>query len=61
MPVQFKDIEVGVKFTRNGDTFVKIPEEPVNCCTKLNAKRVDTDDKIMVLPLDEVEVVNAGQ
>lgn len=56
--MQFKDVEVGVQFVRNGDTYVKITEEPVNCCTKLNAKRVDTEEKIMVLPLDEVDVVS---
>lgn len=60
MNVEFNTLEVGAEFTRNGDKYTKIPEEPVNCCTKLNAKRVDTDEKIMVLPLDIVEVADAN-
>ena len=55
---EFHTLSDGTEFTRNGSVFVKIPGERVNCCTVLNALNKETNEKVMVPPLDNVEVAD---
>jgi len=57
MPTQFKDVAVGQRFAFNGETYTKTPEERVSCCKTLNAVKDTNQEKCMILPLQEVEVV----
>jgi len=58
---EFHTLADGTKFNRNGMVYTKIPAERVNCCTVLNAIEENSQQKIMVQPLENVEVVNDSQ
>lgn len=54
---KFIDVQIGQKFTLNGIEYVKIPDERVSCCHVNNASQVnDTNTKIQVIPITEVEI-----
>lgn len=55
--VQFKDVAVNSRFKMNGLEYIKVPDVRVSCCVVLNAAHAsDTNNKIQVLPLTEVEI-----
>jgi hypothetical protein len=56
MKKQFKDLQVGNKFTKDSIEFVRIDDERVSCCKVFNSRNTSTNEKVMILPLDEVEV-----
>lgn len=58
MQKQFKDVEVGKTFTFQNINYQKIPDERISCCKVLNALNNDTKEKVMILPLEEVEVTS---
>jgi len=53
---QFKDLELNEQFVHNGVSFIRIPDQRISCCKVLNAENTSTKEKIMILPLEEVEV-----
>jgi len=54
---KFKDIPINQVFTFNNLQYKKITEERISCCRALNAASVtDPNQKIQVLPLEEVTV-----
>jgi hypothetical protein len=55
MQKQFKDLEINEQFNHNGVAFVRVPDEKISCCKTLNAENISTKEKIMILPLEEVE------
>lgn len=55
MQKQFKDLELNEQFNHNGIAFVRVPDERISCCKVLNAENTSTKEKIMILPLEEVE------
>jgi hypothetical protein len=52
----FKDLNIGEKFTLNNETYIKAEEERVSCCKVLNALKEATNEKVMITPLQEVQV-----
>jgi hypothetical protein len=59
MKKQFKDLNIDDQFILNNNTYKKIADIKVSCCRKLNACLVeDTNQRIQVKPLDEVELKN---
>lgn len=55
--MKFSDVAVGQKFKISDIVCAKIEPQKVSCCKTLNAMRLDTNEKIMVKPIDEVELV----
>ncbi|NDG30869.1 hypothetical protein EB118_12450 [bacterium] len=54
---QFKDLNIGDKFTFNNIEYVRISDERISCCQVKNAALAnDSTTKIQVPPLSEVEV-----
>lgn len=54
---QFKDLQIGEKFTYNNVEYVRIADEKISCCRSNNA--VDTTEakaKTFIQPLSEVQV-----
>ena len=57
---KFMDLSTGTKFSKPEDSqtiYVKIDEERISCCKVLNAVNANNSEKIQVLPLTEVNVV----
>jgi hypothetical protein len=52
---QFKDVSVGTSFTKGGVIYTKIEDERISCCQVWNSQNVETKEKSMTLPLDEVD------
>lgn len=54
---QFKDLNVGDKFTIGGIEYTRIADERVSCCQVKNASLVsDPNNKVQIAPISEVEV-----
>jgi hypothetical protein len=54
---KFIDVQIGDKFTLNGIEYIKIPDERISCCHVNNASQAnDTNTKIQVIPITEVEI-----
>jgi hypothetical protein len=58
MDKQFKDLEVGEKFIYNDVTFIRVLDERISCCKVLNSENIDTKEKTMILPLENVKVIS---
>jgi hypothetical protein len=56
MEQQFKDVTVGQFFILNDIRYQKIQDERVSCCKVLNAENSATKEKLMILPLENVNV-----
>ena len=54
MEQQFKDVTNGSIFTFQDVKYLKIPDERISCCKVLNAENVETKEKVMILPLENV-------
>lgn len=57
MQKQFKDLENGTKFVYNGETYTRIEDDRQSCCLVYNAQKDADGQKVMVLPLENVEVM----
>jgi hypothetical protein len=57
----FKDLEVGSQFNYKSGTYTKIPPEKISCCKSLNAVNLETKEKIMVPPKEDVEVTTSEE
>jgi len=55
--MKFSDIQVGQKFTTNGIEYTKIEPQKVSCCKTLNAINLSDNNKVMIKPDTDVEVV----
>jgi hypothetical protein len=53
---QFKDLVVGAKFSYNGETYTRIEDDRHSCCLVYNAQKDNTNEKVMIMPLENVEV-----
>lgn len=54
---QFKDLQIGEKFTYNNVAYVRIADEKISCCRSNNAALSDeTKTKTFIQPLSEVQV-----
>lgn len=55
---RFVDIEIGTKFNFEGNEYIKIKDERINCCKCNNAiLATDASKKTMIIPVKEVTVV----
>lgn len=52
----FKDLNVGEKFSYNNEIYTKVEDERVSCCKVLNAVKETNNEKVMITPLQEVQV-----
>lgn len=52
----FKDLTVGEKFLYVNETYTKVEDDRVSCCKVLNALKETTNEKVMITPLQEVQV-----
>ncbi len=52
----FKDLNIGEKFIYNNETYIKAEDERVSCCKVLNALKESNNEKVMITPLQEVQV-----
>ena len=57
MQQQFKDLVTGAKFIFNGEAYTRIEDDRQSCCLVFNAQKDSDGHKIMVLPLENVEVL----
>lgn len=53
------DLKNGDKFLYNQQEYVRIPDERVSCCKVFNAQCVATGEKIQIVPITEVEVIQS--
>jgi hypothetical protein len=55
--MKFHELKVGDKFVLDNIEHERITDERVSCCKVLNAINKSTNEKIMVVPITEVNVV----
>lgn len=55
--MKFHQLAVGQKFKFNNVVYTKIEPQKVSCCKTLSALNMETNQKVMVKPNDEVEIV----
>jgi hypothetical protein len=56
--MKFFEVSVGQKFRFNNQEYIKIPEIKVSCCkVQHNAELTGSAEKVVLKPMDEVEVV----
>lgn len=55
--MKFSELQVGQRFTSNGFEYTKIEPQKVSCCKTLNAINLVDNNKVMIKPDVEVEVV----
>jgi hypothetical protein len=56
--MRFVDLQIDTKFKLDNQEYIKIPEERISCCKVLNAKIISTNEKVQIVPITEVEVIN---
>jgi hypothetical protein len=54
------DLKNGDKFLYNQQEYLRIPDERLSCCKVFNAQSVATGEKIQVVPITEVEVIQSN-
>jgi len=59
MDKQFKDLSVGEQFVHNAVSYTRITDERVSCCHVKNAINNQTQEKVMITPLEMVTVQNS--
>lgn len=52
----FKDLNIGEKFSYNNEIYTKVEDERISCCKVLNALKEINNEKVMITPLQEVQV-----
>jgi len=55
--MKFSEVAVGQKFKWNDAEYTKTEAVKVSCCKSLNAVKLENNEKVMVRPNDEVELV----
>lgn len=55
--MKFSELAVGQKFNINGTEYQKTETQKVSCCKSLNAIKIANNEKVMIKPVQEVEVV----
>lgn len=55
--MQFNELSVGQKFKINGVEYEKTNPQKVSCCKTLNAVNTGNNEKVMIKPIQEVELV----
>lgn len=55
--MKFSELHVGQKFMSNGIEYTKIEPQKVSCCKTLNAINLADNNKTMIKPDTDVEVV----
>lgn len=55
--MKFSELAVGQKCKFNGTEYQKTEPQKVSCCKTLNAVRTDNNEKAMIRPTQEVELV----
>lgn len=55
--MKFAEVTIGQKFKFNNLVLTKTEPQKVSCCKTLNAINLETNEKIMVKPYEEVEIV----
>lgn len=55
--MKFSELNVGQKFKFNSIEYQKAEAQKVSCCKVLNAINVATQQKVMIKPIEDVELV----
>lgn len=59
--MKFHELAVGEKFKFNNQEYVKVQEVKASCCkVKYNCELIQTNEKIALKPLDEVEKIESN-
>ena len=61
MTEPFNTIAIGTNFVWHNVEYSKIADERISCCKVLNAVRLDSGEKIMIAPIENVEVKNSNE
>ena len=56
MDKQFKDLVIGEQFIHNSISYTRIEDDRISCCQVKNAINNETQEKTMILPLENVSV-----
>lgn len=59
--MKFHELAVGDTFTTDGVSYVRITDERISCCKVFNAKKIDTNEKVQIIPITEVNLVSKAQ
>lgn len=54
------DLKLGDKFVYENQEYTRIPDERISCCKVLNAQSVATGEKIQIVPITEVTLVQSN-
>jgi hypothetical protein len=57
--MKFSDLVVGDNFKYKDTLYQKIQAEKISCCRSLNAVNVETNQKVMIKPIENVEKVTS--
>lgn len=59
--MKFHELAVGEKFKYNNKEYLKLQEVKASCCTvKHNCEIIETNEKAVLKPLDEVEKIESN-
>lgn len=54
---KFHELKIGDKFTVDNTEYERITDERVSCCKVLNALNKSTNEKVMIVPITEVNLI----
>jgi hypothetical protein len=59
--MKFHELKVGDKFTIDNITYVRITDERISCCKVLNAQKLDNNEKVQIVPISEVVLIEENK
>jgi hypothetical protein len=59
--MKFHELAVGDQFTIDNVSYIRITDERISCCKVFNAKKIDTNEKVQIVPITEVNLINKAQ
>jgi hypothetical protein len=58
MIMKFHELTIGAKFTIDNIEYIRIADERISCCKVLNAQKTENNEKVQIVPITDVNVVN---
>lgn len=59
--MKFHELGVGDNFTIDGVSYIRITDERISCCKVFNAQKIDTNEKVQIIPITEVVLTSKAQ
>lgn len=59
--MKFHELKVGDQFTIDNISYLRITDERISCCKVFNATKLDTNEKVQIIPITEVTLVENNQ